>query len=66
MGLVGKAKEAGSPVQSLLREVLSQLQIENGFIEEYEDYIPEPLPILSLSKRKSSSSQFSEPPRLLK
>lgn len=54
MSLIWKAKESSTSVKSVLIDILNKLEIENGFIEEYEQYEPETLPLLKLDKRKSS------------
>lgn len=43
-GMMAKAKKSRCSVKKLLAGILEKLEIENGFIEEYENYEPETMP----------------------
>jgi hypothetical protein len=62
MSLICKAKESSTSVKSLLADILNKLEIENGFIEDYEHYEPESQPPPKFDKRKSSEESIDEAP----
>lgn len=63
MGVITRAKENKSSLEKILLDILEKLQIENGFIEEYENYEPESLPPVKVDKRKSSEDSVEEAPQ---
>lgn len=57
-------KKEGQSLRRTLVGILTRLEIENGHIEEYEEYEPSSESTFVLSKRKSSNSSASNAPRV--
>jgi hypothetical protein len=63
-GYLESKKKEGKGLRNTLVEILTRLEMENGLMEEYEDYDPTSEPALVLTKRKSSNSSVSNAPRV--